>query len=134
MNTGELIAKYINLRDYVSAQEKENEARLQPYKDGMKAIENHCADLLNQMEPSGEGKANIALPEGTVFRKKEMAVKVADRETFFKFIADDFWARCSFLTGAVTKTEVADYIAANGALPPGIDVTYFLKTQFRKPS
>lgn len=134
MNTGDMIAKYIAIRDYVAARTKEHEAELEPYVSGMKAIENHCAELLNQMEPSGEGKANIALPEGTVFRKREMAVKVANRETFFKFIADDFWARCSFLTGAVTKTEVADYIAANNALPPGLDVTYFLKTQFRKPT
>lgn len=127
MNTGELVKKFIGLRDYVDARTKAFEAEIKPYKDGMAAIEAACAQQLIDLDAD-----NIKTEHGTVYRSKTLAVKMVDRETFMQFVADDFGERSAFLTSAVTKDVVKDWIEQNNALPPGLDVTTLIKTNFRR--
>lgn len=125
------IGQFIKLRNYVKQKTDEFEAQMEPYREGMKAIENQMGALLNEMP---EGKASIATANGTVFRKKELAVTIADREAWFDFIAADFENNKKFLTTAVTKTEVQEFIDTQNALPPGLNATFIYKTQFRSPN
>lgn len=127
MNTGEMIQQFIKLRDHVAAKTAEFEASLKPYKDGMAAIENAVSTQIIEL-----GGESIKTEFGTAYRTTVMAVKMADRETFMKFVADDWDARNAFLTSAVTKEEVKEWVEQNNALPPGLDVTYIHKTNFRR--
>lgn len=128
MNTGELIQRYIQLRDYVEAKTKALEAELKPYKDGMASIEGAVSQQIIDL-----GGESIKTEHGTAYRTTVMAVKVADREAFMQFVADDFGERSSFLTSAVTKETVRDWMEQNNAVPPGLNVTNVHKTNFRRP-
>ena len=134
MTDDQMIAQFIKLRNYVDAQSKAFEETMKPYKDGMGAIENYFSAKLNEMAPDTEGKASIATSGGTVFRKKEMAVSIADREAWFNFIGSDFEANMRFLTTAVTKKEVQEFITKYQQLPPGLNAQWIYKTQFRSPN
>lgn len=128
MNTGELIKKFIELRDFKEARTKQFEADLKPYTDAMAAIENAVSAQIIEM-----GGESIKTEHGTAYRTTVMAVKMADRETFMRFVGADFTERQKFLTSAVTKDEVKEYIELNKAKPPGLDIAEIHKTNFRRP-
>ena len=127
MNTGEMIQQFIKLRDYVESQTKAFEETMKPYKAGMAAIEGAVSQQI--LELGGE---SIKTEFGMAYRTEVLAVKVADRETFFQFIVDDWGERSAFLTSAVTKETVKDWMEQNNALPPGLNVTKIYKTNFRR--
>lgn len=127
MTTGELIKRYIELRDYKESATRAFEEQMKPYTDAMKTIEDRVtADIL------ACGGESIKTEHGTAYRTQTMAVKVADREAFFDFIQEDFLHRSGFLTSAVTKEEVKAYLEEHNAKPPGLDVTFIHKTNFRR--
>lgn len=132
MNADQLIARYIQLRDYVEKRDKEHAEKLAPYNAALKAIESAGSAML--IEQGGEdGKANIVTPSGTMYRKRWTAIKMADRPAFFTFVAGDWDARQSFLTSAVTKSEVEDFIEREKAIPPGLDTSRGYNTLFNRP-
>ena len=127
MNTGELIQQFIKLRDCVEAKTRAFEESIKPYKDGMTAIENAVSQQIIEL-----GGESIKTEFGTAYRTTLMAVKMADRETFMRFVGDDFEHRSAFLTAAVAKEQVKEYMEENKALPPGLDVAYIHRTNFRR--
>lgn len=132
MNATELIANYIRLRDHIEKRSKEHAEELAPYQAALKTIEAAGSAML--IEQSGDdGKANIATPAGTMFRKRWTSIKVADRQAFFGFVTQDWAARQSFLTSAVTKSEIEEFIETNTAVPPGLDIARGYSTLFNKP-
>jgi hypothetical protein len=133
MNATDLIAQYIKLRDHIALREVAHAEELAPYRAGMTSINNAITALLIETSGSDEGKANIATPAGTAFRKSWTSVKVASRPDFFAFVTSDWTARQSFLTSAVTKSEVLDFIEREKAKPPGIDITKGYDTHVNKP-
>lgn len=132
MNADQLIARYIQLRDFVEKRSKEHAEELAPYNAALKAIENAGSVML--IEQGGdEGKANIVTPSGTMYRKRWTGIKMADRPAFFNFVTGDWAARQSFLTSAVTKNEVEDFIKREKAIPPGLDISRGYNTLFNRP-
>jgi hypothetical protein len=132
MNATELIGQYIKLRDYVAKRSAEHAAELEPYTKAMKAIEDAGSAML--IEQAGEDvKANIATPAGTMYRKRWTSIKMADHPTFMAFVTSDWTARQAFLTSAVTKSEVEDFIEREKAVPPGLDIARGYSTLFNKP-
>lgn len=133
MNATELIARYIKLGDHIDKRSKVHSEELAPYHAARTAINNELSRLLIETSGTDEGKANIATPAGTAFRKSWTSVKVADRPTFFTFVTADWDARQCFLTSAVTKSEVIDFIEREKAKPPGIDITKGYETHVNRP-
>ena len=132
LNATDLIGQYIKLRDFVAKRSAEHAEELAPYTAAMKAIEDAGSAML--IEQGGEeGKANIATPAGTMFRKRWTSIKMADRPSFMAFVTSDWTARQSFLTSAVTKSEVEDFIEREKAVPPGLDIARGYTTNFNKP-
>lgn len=125
MTTGELIQRFIQLRDAVEAKTKAFELELKPYKDGMAAIENAVGQQIIDM-----GGESIKTEHGTAYRTSVLSVKMADRETFLQFVIDN--NALDYLTSAVSKELVKDYIEANNCPPPGLDIAYIHKTNFRR--
>ncbi len=132
-NATELIAQYIKLRDYVAKRSAEHAAELKPYQDAMATIEAAGSAILIETSGGDEGKANIVTPAGTMYRKRWTSIKMASRPDFMAFVASDWTARQSFLTSAVTKSEVEDFIEREKAVPPGLDIARGYQTLFNKP-
>jgi len=133
MNAQDLIARYIQLRNHIAKRSAEHAAELAPYTAALKAIEDAGSKMLIEQSGGDEGKANIVTPAGTMYRKRWTSIKMADRATFFRFIGDDFPVRQKFLTAAVTKSEVEEYIEVVKAVPPGLDVSRGYNTLFNSP-
>lgn len=133
MNANDLIGQYIKLRDFVEVRSKAHAEELAPYSSAMKTIEDAVSKILIESSGSDEGKANIVTPAGTAYRKRWTQIKMADRPTFFTFVAGDWAARQAFLTSAVTKSEVEDFIEREKAIPPGLDIARGYNTLFNKP-
>lgn len=125
--TGEMIKRFIELRDHVERKTKEFEASIKPYKDGMAALENKVSAQIIDM-----GGESIKTEFGTAYRTTVMAVKMADRQAFMEFVTQDWGEREAFLTSAVTKDVVKDWIEQNNSKPPGLDIAYIHKTNFRR--
>jgi hypothetical protein len=125
------IGQYIKLRNYIAAKQKAFDEELAPYQAAMTAIENVMLGELNKIG-TGEGdKASIATPQGTCFRKRLLSVKVADREEFMDFLFDG--RREGFITNAVSKEAVTEYMDQFKSTPPGIDTQWIHKIQFNSP-
>ena len=125
MNTGEMIKRYIELRAYVAKRQEQFDEEIKPYKTGMVAIENAVSAQIIEL-----GGESIKTEHGTAYRSTIMATKVASREEFMRFVFEE--QREEFLTAAVAKEAVKDWVDKYQSLPPGIDVTYVHKTNFRK--
>lgn len=127
MNTGEMIQQYIKLRDYVEAQTKAFEETMKPYRTGMATIENAVSQQIIEL-----GGESIKTEFGTAYRSTTLAVKMADRQAFMEFVTQDWGEREAFLTSAVTKDVVKDWLEQNNSKPPGLDISYIHKTNFRR--
>jgi hypothetical protein len=125
--TAEMIQQYIRLRDYVELKTKEFEASLKPYRDGMATLEGKVSQQIIDL-----GGESIKTEFGTAYRTTVMAVKMADRQAFMEFVTQDWGEREAFLTSAVTKDVVKDWIEQNNSKPPGLDIAYIHKTNFRR--
>lgn len=128
MNTADYIAHYVKLRDKVDAMTKAFEESLVPYRQGMDAI---TGALTQEMDRLGTDSIKVN-DVGTAYRSTVMGCKVADRDTFFKFVLDN--EAVGFLTSAVTKESVKEYIDEHKCPPPGIDVTFIKKLNIRRSS
>lgn len=128
MNAHDAIKKYIEIRDLLEARNKKRDEADKPYRDAMQALEGFLAQQFNEM-----GTDSIACRGvGTAYRSKLMSTKVADRGTFLGFVFDNKAEQ--FLTSAVSKEAVKDYIEQHQTPPPGIDVTFIHKINFRRDS
>ncbi len=128
MNAAEIIKKRIEIRDYLERKAKERETEDLPYQEAVSALEGMISMLMQQ-----QGVDSIKTEFGTAYKSQVMAVKMADRDVFLDFVINTDSRQ--FLTSAVTKEAVKEYLDEhNSALPPGLDVTYIIKTNFRKAS
>ena len=127
MNAAEIIKKRIEIRDYLERKAKEREAEDLPYQEAVTALEGMISLVMQQ-----QGVESIKTEFGTAYKSQVMAVKMADRDAFLGFVINTNSQQ--FLTSAVAKEAVREYMDEhNSALPPGLDVTYILRTNFRKP-
>jgi len=127
MTPANLIKKYISIRDYVEAQQKADEERLKPYKDGMVAIEGAV-----QQHLIDTGAENIKTEFGTAYRTTHMSVRLADRQAFINYIVNVDADPFSYFTNAVSKEKIKEHIDAHGSAPSGIDITTIQKVNFRR--
>ncbi len=130
-SAADCIGQYIKLRDFIAAKNAEFSAYLEPYQKAMENIENFMMGELNKVAAGPDGKASIATPYGTCYRSRQTSVKVADREDYMDFLFDG--RREGFITNAVSKEAVTEYVEQFKAVPPGIEVTPFYKIHFNKP-
>lgn len=126
------IGQYIKLRNFIAARQEAFDAEMKPYQDAMKALEDWGAGVLNQIAGDDDAKASLATPQGTMYRKKTLSVKVADREAWFQFVFSSVDHE-RYLTSAVSKDEVQEYMKKYQATPPGIETSWVRKTLFNSP-
>jgi len=126
MTPAELIKKYIELRDWLEADNKAVEERQKPYKDAMTAIEGAVQQHLIET-----GAESVKTEFGTAYKTTFTSVRMADRGAFIQFVSaqNDGW---DYFTNAVAKEKIREYVDTHGAAPPGIDITSIAKTNFRR--
>lgn len=123
---GELIAKYIEVRDYVKKRQDAFDAELKPYTEGLTAIE---GQLFIELENSG--LENLKSESGTAYKVRTMHAKVADKDTLMTFVAEH--GHFELLTAAVAKDAIKDFMEEHqNNPPPGVDVTYTTRINIRR--
>lgn len=133
MNADDVIKNYILLRAHKAKVEARHKEELAPIAAAMDKYEALGSALLIESSGGDEGKANIVTPAGTMYRKRWTAIKVADRPAFMEFVASDWDERQKFLTSAVSKKEIEEYIETEKAVPPGLDISRGYSTLFNSP-
>jgi hypothetical protein len=127
----DLIGQYITLRNYVEAQTRAHNEKMEQYTNAMAAIEAYMGGQLQEQAGSEAGKSSIATPQGTCFRKLQTSVKIVDRDTFMDFVFDG--RREGFITNHVSKDAVTEYLEQFKSVPPGIDISTRWAIQFNSP-
>jgi len=127
MTPADLIQQYIKLRDAVEARTKAFDAEMEPYKTGMTAIEGAMQEHLN-----ANNLDNVKSEFGTAFKKTNTRVRVADRNSFNEFVAQQPNG-LEYFTNAVSKEKIVDYVKEHGCAPSGVDVSYVTDVQFNRP-
>lgn len=129
----DLVARYIQVRDFLEKEAAEQAKHVEPYATAMQAIEGELHRRLLERNPNWKPgmKASGNAGGGTFFLKTGNSTKVADRGSFHDFVFETN-AR-EFLTAHVAKEAVEEYMKEHdGALPPGITVDTIVKLQVRK--
>ena len=126
MDAEEIIAKYIDIRDFIEAKEKEHKEALKPYRQALDTLEGAAALMAQQT-----GQTSLKSVSGTAFPVDQLRVKCDDKDVFLDFVIDG--NRREFLTAHVSKEAVREYMESHeGEVPPGIEIEKFVSWQFRK--
>jgi hypothetical protein len=122
-----IVQRYVELRNYIKAENDAFAERLKPYQEAMKTLAG-AADLLMKQT----GQTALKTEHGTAFYKHGMSVTCEDPVVFLDFVFQ-YGAR-QFLTSHVAKEAVEQYMdgPGQGHPPPGVKTTKFVEVQFRK--
>lgn len=125
MTPGQMIERYLQLRNTKLSLVAEHEVQLKPYNEALETLELALLDWLNQ-----NGLDNFKSPHGTAFKKIHTGVKMFDRESLIDFVreTDDF----GVFTNNLTKEWVKDYVETHKTAPPGVEVSTFTVVNVRK--
>ena len=126
--TGQVIDKYIQLRDYVEKEEKEFKARIKKYTDAMDKLE---GDMLERLRAENQQSAKSS--SGNIcFRVTKTSVKIKDKTDWLTWIHDNWDEAPHMLTAHIAKDGVLEYLSREDKLPRGVDLNNILAVQFRK--
>ena len=126
--TGKLIDKFIEIRDYVSAKEKELEDHLKTYKDGMENIKNELLDRLNK-----EAQQSFKSTSGAIaFKQLKMYTRVTNREEWISWLATHWDEGRDMLTTHVSKDAIKSYTEDGKGVPAGVEITQVYDVNIRK--
>lgn len=123
----EIVAKYIEIRAFVKAEQDAFKERMRPYNSALEALEG-AADLLMKQT----GQKALSTEHGTAFYSHIMSVTCEDQEVFLNFVFSTNSRQ--FLTAHVAKEAVQAYMdgPGEGHPPPGVKVTPVINVNFRK--
>ncbi len=124
MNTQEKIEKYVKLRDYKKAADKE-------YKESMtrvnQAITKLEADLMEDIDASGG--SSLSGKHGTAYIKTQCSATVKDREEFLRYVFKT--KNLEILDVRANKTIVRE-LGAKGEVVPGVNYTEVKQVGIRR--
>jgi len=123
---GDVIRKYMKLRDQKTAIEAEVKERVSDLKGKMEKLE---AYLKTQMD--AQGLTSFKSDFGTAFLTTTDYANVADWDAVLGFIRDN--EAFDMLEKRISKIAVRGYIEANKAVPPGVNYGTKLEVNIRKP-
>ena len=128
-SAGQLVEQALKLDDLLEAKTKEFEAGIKPIKDAVATIKNKLLEMLN-----AEDCQNFNTDFGTCYKSTIMNVKVADRDAFVENCTQN-WREYGneMLLANAKKESVKAFMEANeGKLPPGLEISHFVKVNIRR--
>ena len=130
----DLIARHIQLDDWVTAQSKKFEEFLKPHKTEMADIKNKLLEMINRL-----GGEKIGTASGTAYTSVITTPKVADREKYLGFLwalSDAEWTDfgdAMLQVSAPQKDTTVEYMQSHGGqLPPGVTTSSFTRLNIRR--
>lgn len=123
---GDIIAKYIEIRDHKKALEAAHKTKVAELDTALDKLAN-----VLQMMQQAQGVTQFKVADvGTAFQKTSTRVALQDRAAVIQFVRD--YDAFDIFTNAVSKSFVEEFIEKNKAPPPGIAVEYITEVQVRK--
>lgn len=122
-----IIKAFIKIRDEIAARKKQYEAVVKDLKEKQQRLSTILQQQLTDLNVE-----SLKTSEGTVFEAKKSSVKVIDWDATIEHIKET--GSFHLLNHAVNKTAVTEFVAENGAPPPGTRLEYSSEIQIRRPS
>jgi hydroxymethylglutaryl-CoA reductase len=126
----DLVEKYFEIKDYITRENEEFQARIKPWADKLILIEDAFLERLN-----ARNAKNSKTDAGTAYKITRMDVKVEDHNTFLKFCLDnwDKWGMDMLRVGAVTE-HVRKFIDEHKRRenPPGLSTSSTTRVNIRR--
>lgn len=122
----EVIEQYLKLRAKKATLAEEHKLALKPYNDALDMLEGVMAGRLIE-----RGANNVQTPVGTCYRSTLLKPKVVDRGAFLGYAIEN--RNWDMLDVGCLLDPLKEFMEKNNKnLPPGIDVTTVVNTNFRK--
>lgn len=132
-NAADLVKRYTQLDDWVSAESKRFGEHLKPAKDEMELIKSKLHEMLLQL--GSKDKQSISTDYGTAYTSTIMTPKINDRDKYLDYVLEhwDSFGNEMLQLGAPQKDAIKTYMDDNGGhLPPGVEVSSFVRVNIRR--
>lgn len=126
MQTDEVIAGYLKLRERKEALAQRHKEEIAPLNEQLFRLEGWLQKQLVE-----QGLQNFKGKSGTAFLQTVTSVTVEDREAMLNWIRENnMW---DFLESRVSKTVTQEYLATSGGeVPPGLNVKSEIEVRIRR--
>ena len=111
----ERVREYVAVRDKIREREAVHKEELKPLKLVLDKISGILAKHMDDTHSDG-----IRTEAGTCYRTTRWTASLADAEAFIRFVRDT--ENFDLLDRKANATAVRDYVEANHALPPGVNL------------
>jgi hypothetical protein len=125
MNSEQLIATYINIRDQKAALKAKQAAEMKPFDEALAKLESQMIDILD-----ASGAESMKTASGTAYKLVRTSVTVADKSAFMDFIKEH--GAFDMLDVRANKSAVEEYLHEQQDLPPGVNVRRDMTVGFRR--
>jgi len=126
-NIGEIVKKYVELRDTKDRIAADAKAKTDPISVAMKTIETYLMKLSQDT-----GQTQFGTEFGTAFVTTKKGCNVTDWDATVEYIRTN--GAFNLLNKAVNKTAVDEYIEKHGMPPPGVNWVVMKDIQIRRPN
>lgn len=121
----QLVGRFIELRDWLAAEDEAHTARLAPSKGAMQAIEGELHRRLIDRKATAGSTEN-----GTFYTTTTLTARVADREAFLEYVFSNNLR--DMIAASVTKDSVKAFQEAHNSDPPGVASQWITKLTVRR--
>lgn len=122
----DIVKKYLEIRDFVTAENKAFKEKMKVYTDGMDMLEGLAASMMNVTK-----QTRLTTEFGTAYRVPQLSVTCPAKDEFHEWVRmNGAW---QFLTAHVAKEAVEQYIEEHdGQAPPHLKVDSYTAVRFRQ--
>jgi len=122
---GDLIGKYILLRDKANEIKAKHKEELVPYNTAMQKIEDRFQKVMQD-----QNLENLKTENGVAYRADRVSVTVADWDTFYAYVVENDAAY--LLEKRASKVAAEEILEETGELPPGLNMNRSVKINVRR--
>jgi len=129
-NADELVAEYLQIRDYQAKESKRFEEYLKPGRDRLSEIENQLMELLN-----AQGGKSLKTEHGTCYKSVIVTPKIVDREKYLDVVPENYetWGAGMLQLAKPKKESIDEYMESNGGkLPEGVECSTYVRLNVMK--
>ena len=125
----ELIAAYIQIDNWVDAEQHRFDAHLKPHREKLEAIKNEL-----QARMIEEGVTSYKTPHGTAYQSTIVSPTIeGDKTEFMDWCLEDWNARGEMLQiGAPQKAALQAYVEANKEPPPMVKIATIIRVNIKR--
>jgi hypothetical protein len=125
-NVEQVVAAYVQLRDWIAEQKRLYEERVEPRKQQLEQLNSILLRYLNETNQTAARTA-----AGTAYKKAWTSATVADKEAFRRHvIGSEAW---DLIDWRANKTAVTEAVETYGDPPPGINFSRGYDVGVRRP-